>query len=143
MFLYILPKIILCLLANFELDKVLKACYAFIMNEGLQMLLMAVGGYLAIAIGVSMYNGDWADFKIWLSKWIHGWEQGECRGRVARRSRYNGRVEFLLVDTENNEHYWYGFSKRFWREFEANPRLNRWGQVEHNRWRSNKKPWII
>lgn len=47
------------------------------------------------------------------------WEYGICRGRQARRNKFNGKVYMMMRDQWNNTH-WYLFSLRAWPEFRLN-----------------------
>lgn len=60
-------------------------------------------------------------FKIFKRKPI--WIYGTCRGRIARKHRKNGNVQFVLWkagEQGHGEDYWIDFHPDWWGEFELN-----------------------
>jgi hypothetical protein len=51
------------------------------------------------------------------------WIYGTCRGRLARKHRKKGNVQFVLWEAGQQGHtedYWHNFDSRWWNGFEPN-----------------------
>jgi hypothetical protein len=58
-----------------------------------------------------------------IRKFVHQriWEYGTCRDAPARRSKHDGRVQFILWQagqTGHTEEYWYEFHSSWWHKFQ-------------------------